>query len=83
MTPRPQLAAAARATQLTDAKEPVDLERVRTYHQHPGASKHQATALPSGQGMGRAAAFQRSRHALVANEKGNPQGCPSHRRHHR
>jgi hypothetical protein len=34
MTPRPQLAAAARATQLTDAKERVDLERVRTYHQH-------------------------------------------------
>jgi len=38
----------------------------------PGASKHQATALPSGQGVGRAAAFPRRPHALVANAEGQP-----------
>src|SRR5680860_1557087 len=41
-----------------------------------GASKHQATALPSGQGMGRAAAFPGRRHTLVANEKEQPTGLP-------
>ena len=43
-----------------------------------GASKHQATALPSGQGMGRAAALPGRRHTLVANEKGQPAGLPFH-----
>ena len=43
----------------------------------PGASKHQATALPSGQGFGRAAALPRRPHALVANEEGQPPGPPS------
>ena len=42
----------------------------------PGASKHQATALPSGQDSGRAAALPRRRHALVANEEGQPTGPP-------
>jgi hypothetical protein len=72
VTPRTKLALTARATQKTAPQQLVDLERVRTYHQHRVPFQHQATALPSGQGMGRAAALTGHRHALVANQEGQP-----------
>jgi len=79
VTPRSKLALTARATKIPIPQELVDLERVRTYHQHQVPLQHQATALPSGQGTGRAAASTGHRHALVANQEGNPTGTPFRR----
>jgi hypothetical protein len=72
-----QRPALARATQLTDAKEPVDLDQVGTYHQHRVPPSTKRRPSHPAKDVGRAAAFLRRRHAFVANEKGQPAGLPS------
>ena len=61
---------AARASQLTRPKTSFDLADVRTYHDHGCLQQHQGTALPSGQGAGRAVALSERDQLVVAHEQG-------------
>ncbi len=76
MAPWAKLAGATWTAKLTAGQELVDLERVRTYDQQrvPFCTKRRPS-LPAKE-IGRAAAFPRRRHALVANQKGQPPGLP-------
>ena len=76
MAPRAQFAGATRTAKFTARQELVDLERVRTYDQQrvPFCTKRRPS-LPAKE-IGRAAAFPRRRHALVANQEGQPTGLP-------
>ena len=76
VTPRAQLAGATRTTKFTPRQELVDLERVRTYDQQrvPFCTKRRPSH--PAKDIGRAAAFPRRRHALVANQEGQPAGLP-------
>jgi hypothetical protein len=73
----PKLAAAARATQLTVTKEPVNLERVRTYHQHrvPPSTKRRPS-LPA-KGWGGPPRFNDVVTLASPTKKGDPAGLPS------
>ena len=54
------------AHQLTGAQPPFDLGRVAPYHDHGCLPQHQGTALPSGQGAGRAVARPERDQVVVA-----------------
>jgi hypothetical protein len=77
MAPRAQLAGATRTAKFTSAQELVDLERVRTYDQQRVRLSAPSDGPPHpAKDIGRAAAFPRRRHALVANQEGQPAGLP-------
>ena len=82
MAPRREPARTARARQLTCTQPPLDLDRVRTYHDHGCLHQHQATALPSGQGeCGGPLRFQNVVRLSSHTNKEPPGGSPcDHRR---
>jgi hypothetical protein len=59
----------ARASKLTSPKTSFDLADVRTYDDHGCLQQHQETALPSGQGAGRAVALPERDQLVVAHEQ--------------
>ena len=76
MAPRTELAGATWTAKLTAGQQLVDLERVRTYDQQrvPPSTKRRPS-LPAKE-WGGPLRFQRRRHALVANQEGQPAGLP-------
>jgi hypothetical protein len=67
--PPPSQTTAARTNKLTSTKTPFDLDRVAAYHDHGCLQQHQGTALPSGQGIGRAVARPERDQTVVAHEQ--------------
>src|SRR5215218_7606919 len=73
--------AAARTHQLTRAQPPIDLNRVGTYHHHWVHLHAPSTALPSGQGTGRAVALLGHGQPAVAHDEGATPTAAPHNRH--
>jgi hypothetical protein len=83
IAPRPQLTTTARAAQFTATKEPVDLDRVRTYHQHrvPPSTKRRPSLPPKE--WGGPPRFNDVVTLASPTKKGNPAGLPSNHHHRR
>src|SRR5680860_1183363 len=72
MAPPTQHTSTRRARQVTAEQQTLDLGRVGIYDQHRVPSKHQVTALLLAKAWEGRRAFQEHGHALVANNRGNP-----------